>query len=253
MNSIRLRCHAELNDFLPRLQRDTIITMQCAGHESVKNVIESIGVPHPEIAALVANDTSVDFCYQVQPGDTIEAYPYSTLPDIPLVPLRPSLENPCFILDIHLGRLAAYLRILGFDTLYRNDYEDAELAIQSQQQQRVLLTRDIGLLKRRIVMFGYFVRETSPQRQLGEIFHRYQLKGNVEWFKRCIRCNGLLQSVEKAAIQHHIATRTRLSYKNFQQCQSCGHIYWQGSHYDRMVQLVERVLSSNQQCHEEGQ
>src|SRR5262245_38648489 len=128
MDTITLHCHGELNDFLPRAQRHTPIIAPCAGHETVKNIVEALGVPHTEIAALSVQGAPVDFSYMVQPADTIEVYPATALPDPPLLALRPPLGLLQFVLDTHLGRLAAYLRMLGFDTLYRNDYDDPELA-----------------------------------------------------------------------------------------------------------------------------
>ncbi|NJN65225.1 MAG: Mut7-C ubiquitin/RNAse domain-containing protein [Chloroflexaceae bacterium] len=242
MGTVVLRCYAELNDFLPRTQRNTTIAVSCAGHETVKNLVESLGVPHPEIAALLANGEPVGFGYLVRPGDRVEVYPVSTVPDTPLFPLRPPLTTFRFILDAHLGRLAAYLRMLGFDTLYRNDYDDPELARLAHDEQRILLTRDVGLLKRSLVTHGYFVRTTVPVQQIGEIVQRFNLRSLVTSFQRCIRCNGLTRPVEKAAIAHLLAAKTRQYFDRFWQCQECGQIYWRGSHYARMQQLTEQVL-----------
>jgi uncharacterized protein len=236
-----VHCHAELNDFLPRGQRHTTIAAPCAGHESVKNLVESLGVPHTEIAALLVNGAPVDFSYQVQPGDRIEAFPISV--EVPLgLPLRPPPADFRFVLDTHLGRLAAYLRMLGFDTLYRNDFDDPELARLAHDEGRILLTRDIGLLKRGIVTYGYFVRETAPARQLAEVVGRFKLHSTVESFQRCIRCNGLVQSVPKAAIDHLLEPKTRQFFDVFQQCQDCQQVYWRGSHYERMRQVIDQVI-----------
>jgi uncharacterized protein len=241
MAHITLRCHAELNDFLPRGQRHTSIAVACAGHESIKNLVESVGVPHPEIAALLVNGAPVDLSYLAQPGDQVDAYPISAAPPSSL-PLRPPLAAFRFVLDTHLGRLAAYLRMLGFDSLYRNDYDDPELARLAHDEQRILLTRDIGLLKRSIVIYGYFVRATAPGRQLSEVVERFGLHGAAASFQRCIRCNGLTQPVDKAAIVHLLEPKTRQYYDLFRQCQACGQIYWQGSHYERMRQVIAQVL-----------
>lgn len=242
MDTVTILCHAELNDFLPREQRHTLITAPCAGHESVKHLIESLGVPHTEVVALLVNGIWADFAYLVRPGDQIEAYPASQVGNMLYLPLRPPLPACRFVLDIHLGRLAAYLRMLGFDTLYCNTYEDAELAQLSHTDERILLTRDIGLLKRSMVVHGYFVRETKPTRQLKEVVQRFQLHPAVETFQRCIRCNGMMQVVEKAAILHLLEPKTQQFFHDFQQCQSCGQIYWRGSHYLRMQQLAEHIL-----------
>ncbi len=147
------------------------------------------------------------------------------------------------MLDVHLGRLAAYLRLLGFDTLYRNDYDDPELAQISNAEDRVLLTRDLGLLKRSLVNRGYFVRNTKPAQQLGEIVRQFNLAGANRPFHRCLNCNGILQSVEKEAIADRLWPRTQQFYGEFHLCPSCGNIYWKGSHYERMQKFVDEVLA----------
>jgi len=241
MPHVTVRCHAELNDFLPRDRRGAALDVPCSGHESIKNLVESLGVPHPEIAALLVNDAPVDFGYQIRAGDQIEVYLAGSAP-AGATPLRPPLDAFRFVLDTHLGRLAAYLRMLGFDTLYRNDYDDPELAQLAHDDGRVLLTRDIGLLKRSLVVHGCFVRETAPVRQLGEIVRRFDLYRAVASFQRCIRCNGLTQPAAKEAIVHLLEPKTRQYYDTFLRCEACGQIYWQGSHYGRMRQVIERVL-----------
>jgi uncharacterized protein with PIN domain len=101
------------------------------------------------------------------------------------------------VADTHLGALAAYLRMLGFDTLYRNDYDDAQLAEITATTQRVLLTRDRGLLKRKIVIHGYCVREVDPRAQVVSVLRRYHLRTCVQPWQRCTHCNGLLRAVTK--------------------------------------------------------
>ena len=157
--------------------------------------------------------------------------------------LIPELTGrPRFILDTHLGRLASYLRMMGFDTLYRNDYPDDELAEVSNAEQRILLTRDVGLLKRSLVVHGYYVRTTNPRQRLHEIVNRYHLAELVEPFKFCLRCNGNLKQVDKADILDQISARTAQFYDVFHQCDSCKQIFWKGSHYDRMETLLNEVL-----------
>jgi uncharacterized protein with PIN domain len=147
-----------------------------------------------------------------------------------------------FVLDTHLGQLAAYLRMLGFDTLYRNDYQDDELARISSQEERILLTRDRGLLKRRIIIYGYYVRESDPQRQVVELLRRFQLASRVRPLRRCIGCNGLLHAVHKEDVVDRIEPKTRAYFEEFSACATCNQIYWKGSHYEQMRQFIERVL-----------
>jgi hypothetical protein len=147
-----------------------------------------------------------------------------------------------FVLDIHLGKLATSLRLLGFDTLYRNDYEDEELAQISSSQARILLTRDKGLLMRSLVTHGYYVRSTQPQQQIVEVLRRFDLFKLVSPFQRCLRCNGLLESVAKESIIDQIPETVQLQTHEFHRCQDCAQIYWKGSHYERLQQFINVIM-----------
>jgi uncharacterized protein with PIN domain len=241
-----IRFYAELNDFLP--PNKVAFAHSFEGRVSIKDMIEALGVPHTEVDLILVNGESVDFSYLVQDGDRVSVYPVFESIDItPLTRVRPRpLREPRFILDTHLGRLAAYLRMLGFDALYRNDYSDEELAQVSSQEGRILLTRDRGLLKRGAVTHGYCVRETDPRRRLVEVLRRFDLFEMVTPFRRCMRCNGLLQPVAKEAISDRLPPKTRQYYDEFQVCQGCDRIYWKGSHYQRMQQFIKSVLEQNQ-------
>ena len=179
----------------------------------------------------------------IKDHDRISVYPvFESLDITPLLCVRPApLRETRFILDTHLGRLAAYLRMLGFDTLYRNDTQDEELAMLSSKQKRILLTRDRGLLKRSLVTHGYYIRETSPRRQLVEVMRRFDLSSSIQPFRRCIRCNHLLQPVNKEIVAEHLPPSTRANHQEFQRCTSCGRVYWKGSHYERMAEFVHRI------------
>jgi uncharacterized protein with PIN domain len=203
-------------------------------------------VPHPEIEAILVNTKAVDFSYIVQDGDSIQVYPVSASKEIlSPISLRPQLPTILrFVLDVHLGKLAASVRMLGFDTLYRNDYDDQELAQISASEQRILLTRDKGLLMRSLVTFGYYVRATNPEQQIVEVMRRYDLFNKVLPFQRCIRCNGLLEPVEKEAIIDQLPQKTRIAIDEFHRCRECSQIYWRGSHYEKMQNFIEEVLSS---------
>jgi hypothetical protein len=237
------RFYAELNDFLPPPRRFVAFRESFEVSGSVKDMIESLGVPHTEVDLILANGESVDFSYLVRDGDRISVYPVFESIDItPLLRVRPRpLRQTRFVLDIHLGRLANYLRMLGFDALYRNDYRDEELARVSREEERILLTRDRNLLKRRAVEHGYCVRETRPRRQLLEVLERFDLRGSVAAFTRCLRCNGLLEPVAKEEIAGQLPPRTSEHYQDFRQCASCGQVYWKGSHYQRMQQFIQSL------------
>jgi uncharacterized protein with PIN domain len=208
-------------------------------------MIESFGVPHPEIDLILVNGQSVDFHYIVNDGDRISVYPVFECLDIsPLIRLRPEpLRNPRFVVDCNLGRLARYLRLLGLDCLYRNDYTDDDVATISEQQHRIVLTRDRRLLLRKIIAHGLFVRTVQPREQVREVLARLDLYRNVRTFTRCTRCNALLRSVEKHRIEHHLEPKTRKYYQQFLQCPDCSQIYWRGSHHGRAQRLIDELIS----------
>ena len=246
MSSVALRFYAELNDFLRAARKFRRFEIELNRRTSVKDLIESLGVPHTEVEVILANGKSVDFNYIVKTQDDLSIYPMFESVDVtPLLKLRDTpLRHTRFVLDCHLGRLARYLRQFGFDTLYRNDYTDDELAETSAREHRILLTRDRSLLKRSIITHGYFIREFDPRKQLDEVIRRFDLRGQIIPFGRCTRCNGLVERIDKKAIEHRLEPKTRLYYEDFWQCSSCSQIYWEGSHIKHMIALTDEVLNS---------
>ncbi len=237
------RFYAELKDFLAAHHRSGRVgrTFDVAG--SVKDMIEACGVPHTEVDLILANGESVDFSYRVGDGDRISVYPVFEAFDISsIVRVRPqALRQVRFVLDGHLGRVARYLRLVGFDSLYSNAWSDHELVSISTDQHRILLTRDVGLLKHGVVTHGYFVRATDPRQQLTEIVHRFHLADCVAPFTRCMQCNGLLQRVEKEEIVHRLPPRTRDHFDEYRICATCQRIYWQGSHYPGLNEIIDQA------------
>jgi uncharacterized protein with PIN domain len=245
MSRAKFHFHAELNDFLAPARRGGAVTYRFGGRVSIKDAIESLGVPHTEIEALVVGSTAVNFAYIVGDGDRVEVFPIPA--PAAHAALRPPFPGqPRFVLDTHLGQLARYLRMLGFDTLYRNDYSDEELARIGSQELRILLTRDCGLLKRSIVTYGRYVRATDPRLQVVEIVRRYELAGRMMPLRRCLACNGLLRPARKEDVLDRLPPKTRQYFHEFSQCESCEQVYWKGSHYDRMRRFVEQVLKTDQ-------
>ena len=236
----------ELNDFLSPQYRNLTFKYNFKGRVSVKDLIESVGVPHTEIDLILANSREVDFSYHVQHQDEITVYPLSHITDISRQSrIRPEqLSTFKFVVDSHLGKLVKYLRMLGFDTLYRTDYSDSELALISQKENRILLTRDLGLLKHRIINYGHFVKQTQPRKQLLEIIQWLNIDHPFHPFTRCIRCNGLLASISKHDIEEQLLPKTKEYYTEFKQCQACKHIYWKGSHYQRMQKLITNLTDN---------
>lgn len=243
MKSAAVRFYAELNDFLAPWRRGRT-TEYGFDVRSVKDLIEALGVPHTEVDLVLANGESVDFYYRVKDGDRIAVYPQFEALDIShLIRVRAQpLRNPRFVADTHLGRLAADLRMLGFDTVYRTDSADEELASISANEKRILLTRDRGLLKRNTVIRGHFVRTTNPREQLAEVFERFDLAGSTAPFSRCVRCNELLQPARKELIVDRLQPDTKRYFDEFWICPGCQRIYWKGSHYKRMQRLVASMI-----------
>ena len=240
MKQAQFRFHAELNDFLPPKKKGQTIACPINGDQSVKHLIESLGIPHPEVNRILVNDEPVDFSYIVQEEDQIDVYP------ITVAEQRARIAGErCFILDNHLGRLAVYLRMLGFDSLYRNDYHDEELALVANQEERILLTRDVRLLMRNLVGNGYWVRSKIPRQQLVEVVRRFDLAPHIAPFRRCMRCNGILQPVSKEAVLHRLEPLTKLYYDDFRICPRCDRVYWKGSHFERMQKILDQVISES--------
>ena len=246
MNSVLIRFYEELNDFLPRDKKKTTFSCTFQGNPSVKDLIESLGVPHVEVDLILVNSESVDFNYKVKNEDNISVYPvFESLDITGVTHLR---EKPLrvikFILDEHLGKLAKYLRLCGFDTLISTGYTDHDIIRISATEKRIILTRDRQLLKNKRVTHGYWIRSDNAGEQVREVFTRLDLKDMTEPFTRCIECNSLLAEVKKEEIEDRLLPGTKKYYKDFKKCTGCDRIYWEGSHYERMKDMIEQITNS---------
>jgi uncharacterized protein len=238
----RIRFYGDLGEIAWNTDRGGTAEVAVERPRSVKDAIESCGVPHTEIDLLLVNGRSVGFDALVGPGDRVAAYPPFTAFDVDAVSrVRPDPLPPRFVLDVHLGRLAELLRIVGFDTLYANDLDDDDLAALAIAGPRWLLTRDRGLLMRRVIVYGYLVRASDPRAQLMEVSRRFRLARDVAPFTRCARCNGLLEPVAKAEVSHRLEPMTRAEHDDFVQCTGCRQVYWPGSHTDALARIVADV------------
>jgi uncharacterized protein with PIN domain len=238
-----LRFYEELNDFLAPERRKRDFEVEVDRARSVKDAIESVGVPHPEVDLILVDGRSVDFGHLLRGGERVAVYPMFEALDIsPLLRLRPRvLRDPRFVADGHLGKLARHLRMAGFDTLYGNDWDDDLIVGLSLRGRRTILTRDKGMLRRAEVTHGYFVRAVESERQLGEVIAALQLEGLLQPFTRCRECNTLLEEVDRAAVQERIPSRARELYRRFKRCNGCHRVYWEGSHYARMLGVLGRL------------
>lgn len=232
--------YGSLNDFLPRNLRGKPVTLSFQGSQSSKHLIESLHIPHPEVKTVHSNEIPVGLEYLVRDGDLLAVVPFGPQ-DFPW------LASPCFLLDNHLGKLATFLRILGFDSAYRSDSQDADLARIASREDRILLTRDRGLLMRKLVTQGYCIRSLDPHKQLAEVMERYNLAGHIQPFSRCLRCNTVLEPVEKEIILNRLEPLTRQYYDEFHRCPACDQLYWKGSHYEHMSEFLISLTGAKQQ------
>jgi uncharacterized protein with PIN domain len=243
MKSVTVRFYEELNDFLPAARRKKPFTVYFTGRQTVKDIIESEGVPHTEVDLILVNSRSVGFGHIISDKDYISVYPEFELLDIsPLIRLRPEpLRESRFILDVHLGKLAGLLRVLGFDTMYRNDYSDEEIASIAASEKRIVLTRDLGILKRNAVVRGYWIRSVRPVEQSAEVVRKFNLQSTIRPFFRCMICNGIIESVDKAVIEKELLPGTRKYFDRFFRCNECSKVYWEGSHYKRLQAFIKKM------------
>ena len=239
MGTVYVRFYAELGDLLPSHRRGREFAHDFPAGGSVKDLIEGLGVPHTEVDLILVDGQSIDFGHQVADGARVSVYPMFEALDIsPVTRVRPQpLREVRFAADVHLGRLAGFLRLAGFDTLYRNDWDDRGLIEISRLERRIILTRDRGLLMRTEVTHGHLVRPTAPRAQLDEVLERFDLRGSLRPFSRCSLCNESVEKATKDEVLELIPKRTALHHDEFWRCTGCGHVYWRGAHWRSLLEL----------------
>ena len=251
IKTIKLRFYSYLNNFIKvdahknlKLLDDRYYFRHYRGRQTIKDIIESIGVPHPEVALILGNGKTANFSYLIKPGDFFSIYPHLYNFKLPadnlLQPNYPG--KPEFILDVHLGRLARYLRRFGFDTAYRNDYQDQEIVEQAVKEKRIILSRDRGLLMRKRVKWAKFIWNDDPQKQLQEVFNRFNL---LQYYQgeenRCVNCNTKLIKIKKEEIIERLEPKTKKYFQDFKYCSKCDKIYWRGSHYKKTEKFIDNL------------
>jgi hypothetical protein len=246
MKRAYFRFYAELNDLLPAGKRQRTIMYDFYGSPAVKDAIEALGVPHVKVDLVLVNGRSVDSSYHLHPNDRVAVYPvFESLDITPLVRLRGEpLRCTAFIAEVHLGKLARLLRLLGFDTVYSNGSTDEEIIAIAACEGRIVLTRDRGLLKNHNITHGYWVRSTQPLEQAREIVRRFDLDLQVQPFKRCLVCNGLLTPVDKGEVLTRIPPKVSARQEEYFMCQTCGKVYWRGKHYPKLEKKIARILET---------
>lgn len=232
MYSVKLKFHGRLVE----VSGTELRVLSFKEINTVKDIIESINIPHTEFGDIIINGKILDNHTKIHFDCDIDVY---SKPEP-----REFQKEPKFISDVHLGTLSRYLRFLGFDTLYRNDYSDSEIVEIAIAEKRIILTKDRGILKRRIVEYGYFVRGIEPLKQLEEVLRVYGLRGKEKVFSRCSVCNGEVESVDKKDVAEKLPTKTKEYFQEFYRCRKCGKIYWKGSHYEKLEKKIKMVLKN---------
>ncbi|RXQ95709.1 twitching motility protein PilT [Ancylomarina salipaludis] len=238
------RFYAELNDFLPPHRKQKAFVQAFKTPVSVRETIESLGIPLSEVDLIRVNDRSVGFDYKVKEGDYISVFPVFESMDISAITkLRKSaLRTTRFVVDAHLGKLAKYLRMLGFDTLYRADMQDNEIIALAKADKRIILTRDKPMLRSKEISHGYFVRSIEKHEQLKEIVNKFDLKSQFKSFTRCMTCNTRLENIKREDIQNKVDQEILSHFELFYYCPLCDKVYWEGSHFKRMEAYIRKLI-----------
>lgn len=245
MVTATFRFYEELNDFLAPHHRRREFDCVCARAATTKHMIEALGVPHTEVELVLVNGESVGFDRVLENGDRVAVYPKCETLDItPLLRVRDHpLRQLHFIADAHLGGLARLLRMCGFDTLYDNNYRDDDIAATSVRENRIVLTRDRELLKRREITHGCYLHALKSTEQLREIFDRLDLARSARPFTLCLHCNLPLHPIDKSAVQNVVPSGVLARYDRFTICDNCRRVFWPGSHWERMQAMLGGVLT----------
>jgi uncharacterized protein len=225
---IHLRVAPELRFFLPSSRRREQHGLALDGTSSLGHLVESLGIPLTEVGPMTAGAVEVGPSYQPVPGDVIDV--------VPMPRPQPVDGVPRFLLDVHLGTLARRLRLLGVDTAYHNDMDDPALVIQANEERRVLLTQDRGLLRRRALWLGAYVRGSRADEQLRDLLDRFAPA--LHPWTRCTACNGVLEEVAKGEVEGRLEAGTRSGYDAYGRCRDCGQVYWRGAHSGHLEEIV---------------
>ena len=252
---VELRFYEELNDFLPSRLRKRSFTVDSKEARSVKDLLESQGVPHTEIDLILVDGDSVGFDTIIDRPVRIAVYPRFERLDIASVSNlgRPPLRVIRFVADVHLGKLVRRLRLLGFDCRYNREWDDAMLARISADEERILLTRDAGLLKRSIVTHGMFIHSDAPRERVRNVVQKLDLYRLARPFARCVECNGQLVEIPKEHAQDRVPEQTYRYVDRYLECDTCGKVYWKGTHWKRLERLVADALDQSTQRRTSGE
>jgi len=244
--TVRLRFHGDLNIFLRSGSRDRIIDRQIAEKTSIKDVIESCGVPHPEVDLILVDEQVVGFDQTLASDAEVDVFPVVNADTNRTEKRLQTIGIYSFVTDGHLGGLTRNMRLIGFDVAYDRGADDRQLLAVMVRQNRALLTRDRRLLMHAIVQHGYYPRSQNPDEQTIEVIRRFDLTELIAPFTRCLRCNAVLEEADKAEIMDKLEPLTKIYYDQFRRCPDCKQIYWSGSHFPKLQKRIEEILSRAQ-------
>jgi uncharacterized protein len=236
---IHLTFFGDLSYFLKRSGSSSGIQRVLKEKTSVKDAIEACGVPHPEVDFIKINGEAANFLYVLRKNSKIEVYPVGFANSALVGPPLQRRDVTRFVTDGHLGKLTRNLRLLGIDAISPTPSEDRQLLEVMRRDDRALLTRDRRLLMHQIVRDGFYPRSQDPDEQAIEVMRRFQLFSLITPFTRCLSCNGFLQPVAKEQILEQLEPLTRIYYHEFRRCETCGKIYWRGSHFEKLRARIE--------------
>jgi uncharacterized protein with PIN domain len=240
---VRLCFHGNLNAFLRSKAGDAVIERRIAEKTSIKDVIESCGVPHPEVDLILVDEQTVGFDHTLANDAKVEVCPVDNRGTDRTEKRLQTVGIVRFVADGHLGRLTRNLRLLGFDVAYRQNADDRQLLEVMVRENRALLTRDRRLLMHAIVQHGYCPRSQNADEQTIEVVRRFDLSELIAPFTRCLRCNAPLEEAAKADMIDKLEPLTKIYYDQFRRCPGCKQIYWSGSHFPKLQKRIEEICS----------
>jgi len=243
---VRLRFHGDLNVFLRSRAGDAVIERRLAEKTSIKDIIESCGVPHPEVDLILVDEQTVGFDYTLANDAKVEVFPVENRDTNRTEKRLQAISIASFVADGHLGRLTRNLRLLGFDVAYPKNADDRQLLEVMARENRALLTRDRRLLMHAIVQHGYCPRSQNADEQTIEVIRRFDLLELITPFTRCLRCNAPLEAAAKADVIDRLEPLTKIYYDQFRRCPDCKRIYWSGSHFPKLQKRIEEIRSRAQ-------
>lgn len=240
--AIKFCFHGDLSFFLSsRLVEPGVVEKSLREKTSIKDAIESCGVPHPEVDLILVNRAPVDFSHQLLADAEIDVFPAPAPPELFAAFRLQQRGLKRFVADVHLGKLSRNLRLLGVDVVYDNEATDEALLVVMAQEQRALLTRDRRLLMHAVVRHGFCPRSHDSDEQIMEVIRRFDLAELAAPYTRCLQCNGLLQRVDKAEVFDELEPLTKMYYDEFRRCTECGKIYWPGSHFGKLQARLAKI------------